>query len=191
MCSIAGMINFQKNYLTYPAYNRLLVREMASSMRHRGPDASGEWVGEHAAFSHTRLAVIDPEGGAQPMKRCVDGYDFVITYNGELYNAEDLKQELSAFGYVFETSSDTEALLYCYIHYGEACAEKLNGIYAFCIWDSMRQRVFFCRDSFYGYQNSHINEKGFILAAKAAARNTYQILKEQKQPLLEEDIVRY
>lgn len=148
MCSIAGMINFQKNYLTYPAYNRLLVREMAATMRHRGPDASGEWVGEHAAFSHTRLAVIDPEGGAQPMKRCVDGYDFVITYNGELYNAEDLKQELSAFGYTFETSSDTEVLLYCYIHYGEACAEKLNGIYAFCIWDSMRQRVFFCRDRF-------------------------------------------
>lgn len=148
MCSIAGMINLKKNYLCYKSYNRLIVRDMADSMTHRGPDASGEWVGEHAAFAHTRLAVIDPAGGAQPMQRTVDGYEFVITYNGELYNTEDIKRRLADFGYTFSTSSDTEVLLYAYIHYGEKCAELLNGIYSFCIWDSMRQRLFACRDRF-------------------------------------------
>ena len=148
MCSISGMINFKINFLTYKSYNTLIVRDMAESMRHRGPDSWGEWVGEHAAFSHSRLAVIDPEGGKQPMSRTVGGYEFVITYNGELYNADDLKKELSACGYSFETTSDTEILLYSYIHFGTKCAEKLNGIYSFCIWDSMRQRVFACRDRF-------------------------------------------
>lgn len=148
MCAIAGTVNFKINYLNYKSYNRLIVEDMAESMSRRGPDSRGEWVGEHVAFSHVRLAVIDQEGGKQPMLRSSDGYEFVITYNGELYNAPELKKELSGYGYDFTTSSDTEILLYAYIHYGEKCAEKLNGIYAFCIWDSMRNRVFACRDTF-------------------------------------------
>ncbi len=148
MCGIAGIINFKKNLFTYEAYNRLLVRDMAQKLSHRGPDASGEWVGEHAAFSHARLSVIDLEGGKQPMKKTVAGYEFVITYNGELYNTNELKKELIKSGYVFTTNSDTEVLLYTYIHYGVDCCKKLNGIYAFCIWDSMRQQIFICRDRF-------------------------------------------
>ena len=148
MCGIAGIINFKKNLFTYEAYNRLLVRDMAQSLSHRGPDQSGEWVGEHAAFSHARLSVIDIEGGKQPMKKTVEGYEFVITYNGELYNTNELKNDLMKCGYVFTTNSDTEVLLYSYIHYGEDCCKKLNGIYSFCIWDSMRQQIFICRDRF-------------------------------------------
>ena len=148
MCGIAGIINFKKNIYAYGSYNRLLVKDMAQTLKHRGPDACGEWVGEHAAFSHARLSVIDPEGGKQPMKKTVEGYEFVITYNGELYNTEELKKDLIKCGYTFDTTSDTEVLLYTYIHYGEKCAELLNGIYAFCIWDSMRQQVFICRDRF-------------------------------------------
>lgn len=148
MCGIAGIINFKKNLVTYKEYNRLIVKEMAEAMAHRGPDASGEWVGERAAFSHVRLSVIDPEGGKQPMQRVSEGHEFVITYNGELYNTEELRNDLKKFGYAFETTSDTEVLLYTYIHYGERCAELLNGIYSFCVWDTMRQRVFICRDRF-------------------------------------------
>ena len=148
MCGIAGIINFKKNLFTYEAYNRLLVRDMAQSLSHRGPDQSGEWVGEHAAFSHARLSVIDVEGGKQPMKKTVEGYEFVITYNGELYNTNELKNDLMKCGYIFTTNSDTEVLLYSYIHYGEDCCKKLNGIYSFCIWDSMRQQIFICRDRF-------------------------------------------
>ena len=128
MCGIAGIINFKKNLYTYKAYNTLLVRDMARALYHRGPDASGEWVGEHAAFSHSRLSVIDLMGGTQPMKRKIGEYEFVITYNGELYNTPELRKDLINKGYEFTSLSDTEVLLYTYIHYGEECVSKLNGI---------------------------------------------------------------
>lgn len=148
MCAIAGIINFHENMLAYEAEHKLTVREMAETMTHRGPDSHGEWVGEHASFAHCRLAVIDPERGMQPMKRTEMGYEFTICYNGELYNADELRKELSCYGYEFTTTCDTEVLLYAYIHYGAECAKYLNGIYAFAVWDSMRQQVFLCRDRF-------------------------------------------
>lgn len=148
MCAIAGIVNFNENMLMNEAFSRLNAREMALVMTNRGPDSHGEWVGEHAAFSHCRLAVIDVENGAQPMKITVEGHEFVICYNGELYNAKELRRELEGFGYHFSTACDTEVLLLSYIHYGVTCAEKLNGIFAFAVWDSMRQQVFLCRDRF-------------------------------------------
>lgn len=148
MCAIAGIINFDENLLLHDAEHRLCVREMAETMTHRGPDSHGEWVCENAAFAHCRLAVIDPERGVQPMKRTVEGHEFTICYNGELYNADELRGELNRYGYKFETTCDTEVLLYSYIHYGADCAKRLNGIYAFAVWDSMRQQVFLCRDRF-------------------------------------------
>ncbi len=148
MCGIAGLVNFSENMLQNEAAHRLSVFEMAETLTPRGPDSEGVWVGEHAAFAHRRLSVIDPVGGHQPMKRTVEGHEFVICYNGELYNTPELRKELENHGYTFTTASDTEVLLMCYIHYGSKCAEKLNGIYAFAVWDSMRQRVFLCRDRF-------------------------------------------
>lgn len=148
MCGISGFINFKTNLVKNEAENREIVRRMAEKLRHRGPDSWGEWVGEHAALAHSRLAVIDVERGLQPMKRTVEGHEFVITYNGELYNTDELRNNLMRYGYEFTTASDTETLLYAYIHYGEKCAAMLNGIYAFAVWDSMRQRIFACRDRF-------------------------------------------
>lgn len=148
MCGIAGYINFSDNFIKKQDYHKNLAYELSKTLTSRGPDAHGEWIGEHAVFSHSRLAVIDIEGGVQPMKRTVGGYDFVITYNGELYNTNELRKNLQQFGYIFTSNSDTEVLLYSYIHYGTECAKHLNGIYAFCIWDSMRQRAFLCRDHF-------------------------------------------
>ncbi len=148
MCGICGFINFKNNFIKNNAENRAIAHRMAEKIRHRGPDSWDEWVGEHAVFAHSRLAVIDVERGLQPMKRTIEGHEFTITYNGELYNTDELRSELRSYGYEFTTSSDTEVLLIAYIHYGEKCAEKLNGIYAFAIWDSMRQRVFICRDRF-------------------------------------------
>lgn len=148
MCGIAGYINHERNLLKDIQKHNAITLKMCNALRHRGPDANGNWVGENAAFSHSRLAVIDIEGGVQPMKRTVAGYDFIITYNGELYNADELKRDLKRYGYHFTTESDTEVLLYSYIHYGTGCAERLNGIYAFCVWDSMRRRAFLCRDRF-------------------------------------------
>ena len=148
MCAIAGLINFKENMTYTEPFNRLIIREMAETMTHRGPDSHGEWVGEHAAFSHCRLAVIDIENGKQPMKKTIEGYEFVITYNGELYNTKELRDELLGFGYNIETTSDTEILLLSYIHEGPDFVKKLNGIYAFAIWDGMRQAVFMARDRF-------------------------------------------
>lgn len=180
MSGIAGIINFKKNLYSYKAYNALLVGEMANSLSHRGPDDSGEWIGEHAAFSHKRLSVIDPDGGTQPMKKVVEGYEFVITYNGVLYNASDLRAELKKNGYEFTTTSDTEVLLYTYIHYGTKCARMLNGAYAFCIWDSMRQQVFVCRDRF-GIKPFFYSTVGntFIFASEIKALFKYPDLKAQ------------
>ncbi len=159
MCGICGFINFKTNLVKNEGENKAIAYKMAEKLRHRGPDSWGEWAGEHAVFAHSRLAVIDVENGLQPMKRTVEGHEFVITYNGELYNTADLRRDLEGYGYDFTTNSDTEVLLYAYIHYGEKCAQMLNGIYAFAIWDSMRQRVFACRDRFgvkpffYTYKN--------------------------------------
>lgn len=147
MCSISGFINFRENFLNKDfAYET--AAKMAEVQRHRGPDAMGVMPLEHAVFSHARLAVVDIDGGKQPMKRCVQGYEFVITYNGELYNSDELRARLENLGYELTTKSDTEIVLYTYIHYGKACCEHLNGIYAFAIYDIMRQRVFLCRDRF-------------------------------------------
>lgn len=149
MCSISGFINYRENYLKHsPELQTKIAQGMAQLQAHRGPDAQGVWLGEHAAFSHRRLAVIDIDGGKQPMKRTEQGYDFIITYNGELYNCAELKKTLEGFGYRFSTSSDTEIVLYAYIHFGKKCADLLNGIYAFAVYDTMRQRVFICRDRF-------------------------------------------
>ncbi|MGM9936320.1 MAG: asparagine synthase (glutamine-hydrolyzing) [Candidatus Ornithomonoglobus sp.] len=148
MCGICGYISYKKNYVKSGERERILAKMMADTMYSRGPDSGGEWVGEHAVFAHRRLAVIDPERGKQPMKRVCEGYEFIITYNGELYNADELRRELEIHGYKFETTSDTEVLLYMYIHYGDECAKRLNGIFAFAVYDSMRQSVFLCRDRF-------------------------------------------
>lgn len=148
MCGIAGYINHENNLLKHYKKHDAITKNMSEALKHRGPDAQGNWIGEHAAFAHSRLAVIDIEGGVQPMKRTVAGYDFVITYNGELYNSAELKNDLIKYGYHFTSTSDTEILLYAYIHYGTECAKMLNGIYAFCVWDSMRRRAFLCRDRF-------------------------------------------
>lgn len=148
MCGICGFINHKNNYVKKERENAELARFMSDAITSRGPDSSGVWVGERAVFAHRRLAVIDVERGAQPMKRVSQGYEFTICYNGELYNTDLLRKELLSFGYEFETNSDTEVLLYSYIHYGDACFEKLNGIFAFAIYDSMRRRVILARDRF-------------------------------------------
>lgn len=148
MCGICGYINYKRNYIVSEREEIEQAARMAEKLRSRGPDDGGVWVGEHAVLGHRRLAVIDVERGRQPMKRVCAGYEFAIAYNGELYNTAELRSELERCGYEFETESDTEVLLYTYIHYGAACASRLNGIFAFAVYDSMRQRVFLCRDRF-------------------------------------------
>ncbi|WP_283607907.1 asparagine synthase (glutamine-hydrolyzing) [Faecalispora anaeroviscerum] len=148
MCGIAGFCDYHDTLTEEAPLWGALAKRMGNRLRHRGPDDAGVHVSSHAAFAHARLAVVDIEGGKQPMTRVQDGYHYTITYNGELYNTEELRQELRLLGCQFQSHSDTEVLLYCYMQFGPFCAEKLNGIYAFAIDDERRNCTFLCRDRF-------------------------------------------
>ena len=141
MGGIAGMVHFKKNFIAYKSYNTLLVRDMADSLSARGA-SGGEWVGEHTALA----CRYSGDGQKQPLTRIVGGYEFVLVLDGSLYGTDGIYRELQKFGYRFETGDDAELLLYAYIHYGADCAKLLDGVYAFCVWDSMRQQIFACRD---------------------------------------------
>ncbi len=144
MCGISGWIDLKED-LTDKAP---LVEKMSAALMHRGPDSSGVWKSPHALFAHRRLAVMDPAGGAQPMVREKDGFSYIIVYNGELYNSLELKSSLEGFGYRFSSNCDTEVLLLSYIHWGPECVKKLNGIFAFAIWDEKEHAAFLARDPF-------------------------------------------
>lgn len=148
MCGIAGICNFHKDLRKQQNEYDLIVEKMGQTIRHRGPDDAGTYIGEHVAFAHARLAVMDPEGGIQPMIYQNGKLQVSIIYNGELYNTDEIKQELIKKGYVFKTTSDTEVVLMAYVEYGEKCVEQFNGIYAFAIWDSVLKTCFMCRDRF-------------------------------------------
>ncbi len=148
MCGIAGFCDYNDDFTEEAPYLGRLVRRMGNTLRHRGPDEDGIFLSRHAAFAHQRLAVVDIKGGKQPMVAYRGGYRCTIVYNGELYNSSELRKELETAGYIFETDSDTEVLLKCYLHYGPDCAEKLNGIFAFAIDDEKQGCCFLCRDRF-------------------------------------------
>lgn len=142
MCGITGFIQWNKD-LTVQSE---LLSDMTRALSHRGPDAAGTWISNPCAFGHRRLSVMDPDNGAQPMIHRQDDCTYTIVYNGELYNAPELKIELQQRGHVFLTKCDTEVLLASYIEWGPACVERLNGIFAFAVWDGKRQHVFMARD---------------------------------------------
>lgn len=138
MCAIAGILG--------PHTDRAKQEKLLQTMKRRGPDGSGIYEFEALTLLHTRLAVIDPEGGRQPMAFSHGAENYVITYNGELYNTAQVRRELSALGHSFRTHSDTEVVLHAYAQWGEASLQKLNGIFAFAVWEERRRRLFLARD---------------------------------------------
>ncbi len=142
MCGITGWASFQRDLRD----SNQILKSMTQTLNKRGPDDENTWCSEHIAFGHRRLAVIDLIGGKQPMKKIHDGVNYVITYNGELYNTEEIRKELQKRGHVFATYSDTEVLLTAYIEWKEQCVDFLNGIFAFGVWDEAAQSLFLCRD---------------------------------------------
>ena len=142
MCGIAGWLD-----QTRPINEEEeILQKMSESLKRRGPDEHGAYIRRHAALLHRRLSVIDPENGQQPMSTLYEGEKFTIVYNGELYNTDELREELKAVGFGFGTHSDTEVLLKAYCYYKEKCAEKLNGIFAFAVYEENAGRLFLCRD---------------------------------------------
>lgn len=155
MCGITGFINFKKNIRE----ENKILKDMTDTLINRGPNTEGMYVSNNIMFGHRRLIVVDPEGGSQPMKRSVNGKEYVLVYNGELYNTEDLRKELKNDGYKFEGYSDTEVLLLSYIRWGIEAISKFNGIFAFAIYDEDKRRVVLARDAmgvkplFFSYKN--------------------------------------
>lgn len=144
MCAISGIIRFG-GLDTEPA---AAARKMAAVLKRRGPDDDGYYISpkSEALLVHTRLAVIDPENGAQPMLYAEDGRRLALVYNGELYNTAELRALLEARGHKFSTNTDTEAVLRAYAEWGADCLSRMNGIFAFAVWDEAARCLFIARD---------------------------------------------
>lgn len=139
MCGIAGILEKRG----VPA-DESLVRAMTDALAHRGPDGEGIFTDGPVGLGHRRLAIIDPEGGRQPIGN-EDG-SIQIAFNGEIYNYQELQRDLAARGHRFATDSDTEVIVHAYEEWGTDCLHRLRGMFAFAIWDSLRQRLFLARD---------------------------------------------
>jgi asparagine synthase (glutamine-hydrolysing) len=142
MCGIGGWISWRQDLSDSDG----VMATMAATLACRGPDDEGHFTSPHAAFAHRRLTVIDPMGGRQPMHATDARGRYTLVYNGELYNTEELRRELAAHGHGFRGWSDTEVLLHGYMEWGAAVLSRLNGIFAFAIWDHRRQSLFLGRD---------------------------------------------
>ncbi len=146
MCGIAGFVNLQRGHDSAEE----LIDRMCKIIRHRGPDDQGTWVGGGekgtVALGMRRLSIIDLAGGHQPIFN--EDQSALIVFNGEIYNYQELQQELRARGHHFSTNSDTEAILHAYEEYGDDCVKHLRGMFTFAIWDIKRQRLLAARDRY-------------------------------------------
>ena len=138
MCGIAGIINNSDNRV------EKLIHKMTDAISYRGPDDSGYLIDENVALGHRRLSIIDLDNGHQPMFNA--DKSIAIVFNGEIYNHIELRRELEKDGYKFNTHCDTEVLIQLYAKHGNDCVNKLNGMFAFCIYDIARKKLLLARD---------------------------------------------
>ena len=140
MCGIAGAVTDRERKETFD-----LVEQMTTALAHRGPDAVGMWQDDLCTLGHRRLAIIDlSEAGRQPLSN-EDGTIW-ITFNGEIYNFQELRKELESCGHVFRTRTDTETIVHAYEQWGVDSLKRLRGMFAFALWDQPRKRLLLARD---------------------------------------------
>lgn len=165
MCGIAGYIDKSGKYKT----SRKMLKKMTDTIIHRGPDAEGQWIDEKVAMGHRRLSIIDLDLKSNQPMFSHDGR-FVITYNGEIYNYIELKEELEKKGAFFRTKSDTEVVIEAYRAYGVECFNRFNGMWSFVLYDIEKQQILVCRDRF-GIKPLYIvdNDDVFIFASEMKA----------------------
>jgi asparagine synthase (glutamine-hydrolysing) len=140
MCGICGKLNFDRESRVSPA----LLKSMADSIQHRGPDDEGFYVSGQVGLGFRRLSIIDLAGGHQPLSN--EDETVWIVFNGEIYNYQELRLFLLSKGHLFKTESDTEVIVHLYEEFGEACVGKLRGMFGFAIWDERRKSLFLARD---------------------------------------------
>ena len=138
MCGIAGAVGIKMDQIT--------IDKMLATMRRRGPDSDGVFAHNNCCLLHSRLAIIDPLKGQQPMTTCWEGETYTIVYNGELYNTQEIRHILEKTGHRFSGHSDTEVVLHAYAQWSEDCVAKFNGIFAFAVWEHKRKKLFLARD---------------------------------------------
>ena len=159
MCAIAGIVGL--------SYDDEIIGNMLLTMKHRGPDEKGYYFNKDVCLLHTRLSVIDPEGGKQPMHIHWGGHHYSIVYNGELYNTDEIRTELLKLGHTFLGHSDTEVVLHSFVQWGAGCVHRFNGIFAFAVMHWEEDLLFLARDRmgvkpvFY-----KIHEDGFLFASE-------------------------
>jgi asparagine synthase (glutamine-hydrolysing) len=139
MCGIIGVYQDRGESVAYDT-----LAAMMSSIVHRGPDDEGSYVKDGIGLGMRRLSIIDLDGGKQPIAN-EDG-SIVTVFNGEIYNYRELRSELKGLGHKFASASDTEVIVHLYEEFGDACVEKLRGMFAFAVWDSSRRRLLIARD---------------------------------------------
>ena len=140
MCGIVGIVRLDPN----DTVDEARLMQMRDVLHHRGPDDEGLWVEGPVGLGHRRLAIVDVAGGHQPMAN--EDQTVWIVFNGEIYNHAALRPELEAKGHRYRTRSDTETILHLYEEEGERCVERLQGMFAFAVWDRVRRRLFLARD---------------------------------------------
>ncbi len=141
MCGITGFFNITGHNQELA---RTMIKQMTDPLIYRGPDEEGYYVDQNVALGHRRLSIIDLSSGQQPMST-KDGR-FQIVFNGEIYNYLEIRAELSNLGHSFQTRSDTETILLAYAQWGGECVKRMNGMFAFAIWDKIEQHLFLARD---------------------------------------------
>lgn len=168
MCGITGIFNINGESVS-PAN----LRRMTDAIAHRGPDGEGFFVDKFIGLGHRRLAIIDLTPAAhQPM--ITDDGNYILSYNGEIYNFRELRLELEKLGHTFKSKSDTEVVLNSYAQWGSECVHKFNGMFAFALWDKTRQELFLARDR-YGIKPlyySFLNHK-FLFGSEQKALLAY------------------
>lgn len=157
MCGIAGLIDFTGGPVS-PA----VLQRMTDAIAHRGPDGEGHWIEGNVGLGHRRLAIIDLSPAAQQPMVSAD-HRFVLSYNGEIYNFKELKAELEALGYWFRSRSDSEVLLNALAQWGVGALDRLNGMFAFALWDRKDKQLLLARDR-YGIKPLYYAVQGDLLA---------------------------
>lgn len=190
MGGLVGWIDFHRDLRT----QEHVVRAMTETMRRRGPDDEGVYVSPNAALGHRRLAVVDPVGGRQPMRVDIGDASVVAVHVGEIYKAADLRRTLETEGARFRTRSDTEVLLQAYLRWGQACVPRLDGMFAFAVYDGRARRLLLGRDRiglkplyYYAYEGGILfasEPKGIMANPLFEARLDYACLPILLQPRL-------
>jgi asparagine synthase (glutamine-hydrolysing) len=173
MCGITGIFAFNQ----IGSFYMINLGKSMDAISHRGPDGRGTFVDDLIALGHRRLSIIDTQNGRQPMRDSTDRY--VIVFNGEIFNYQELKKQLiEIFNYPFQTNSDTEVLLAAYIHWGVDCLTKLNGFFAFAIYDKHTHEIFVARDRL-GVKPLlyYIDEDKFVFASEMKSVLSFNVPK--------------